>query len=48
MPPDPRGGRGAPMLINSYEMVVNAGFIIGFDGEGAHTAESMIRCVEYA
>jgi len=34
--------------INSYGMVVNAGFILGFDGEGAHTAESMIRCVEYA
>lgn len=32
--------------ISSYGMVVNAGFIMGFDSEGAHTAESMIRCVE--
>ena len=32
--------------ISSYGMVVNAGFIIGFDNEGDKTAESMIRCIQ--
>ena len=34
--------------ISSYGMVVNAGFIMGFDSESAHTAESIIQCVEDA
>ncbi len=34
--------------ISSYGMVVNAGFIMGFDSEGTQTAESMIECVEDA
>jgi radical SAM superfamily enzyme YgiQ (UPF0313 family) len=32
--------------ITSYGMIVNAGFIMGFDSEGAQAADSMIRCVE--
>ena len=29
----------------SYGIIVNAGFIIGFDGESDRTAEEMIRCI---
>ena len=32
--------------INSYGMIVNAGFIIGFDSESDHTAENMIKCIQ--
>ena len=32
--------------INSYGMIVNAGFIIGFDNETERTADNMIRCVQ--
>jgi radical SAM superfamily enzyme YgiQ (UPF0313 family) len=32
--------------ISSYGMIVNAGFIIGFDNETAQTAEKMIQCVQ--
>jgi radical SAM superfamily enzyme YgiQ (UPF0313 family) len=32
--------------INSYGIIVNAGFIIGFDNETNHTAENMIRCIQ--
>ena len=32
--------------INSYGMIVNAGFIIGFDEESDHIAENMIRCIQ--
>ena len=32
--------------IYSYGMVVNAGFIIGFDNETDSTAENMIRCIQ--
>jgi radical SAM superfamily enzyme YgiQ (UPF0313 family) len=32
--------------INSYGMIVNAGFIMGFDNESVRTAEGMIACVE--
>ena len=32
--------------IYSYGMVVNAGFIIGFDNESDRTAEEMIRCIQ--
>jgi len=32
--------------IYSYGMIVNGGFIIGFDGEADQTAESMIQCVQ--
>lgn len=32
--------------INSYGMIVNAGFIIGFDEESEHIAENMIRCIQ--
>jgi len=32
--------------ISSYGMIVNAGFIIGFDNESDRTAENMIRCVQ--
>jgi radical SAM superfamily enzyme YgiQ (UPF0313 family) len=31
--------------IHSYGMIVNAGFIIGFDHESDHIAENMIRCI---
>jgi len=34
--------------IYSYGMVVNAGFIIGFDTENDHTAEKMIQCIQDA
>ena len=32
--------------IYSYGMIVNAGFIIGFDKESDQTAENMIRCIQ--
>lgn len=32
--------------IYSYGMIVNAGFIIGFDKESNQTAENMIRCIQ--
>ena len=32
--------------INSYGMIVNAGFIIGFDDESDCIAENMIRCIQ--
>jgi radical SAM superfamily enzyme YgiQ (UPF0313 family) len=32
--------------IYSYGMIVNAGFIIGFDSESDRTAEEMIRCIQ--
>jgi len=32
--------------IHSYGMIVNAGFIIGFDTETDQTAENMIRCIQ--
>jgi len=32
--------------IYSYGMIINAGFIIGFDNETDHTAENMIRCIQ--
>ena len=32
--------------INSFGMTVNAGFIIGMDGEGDGTAESLIDCIQ--
>ncbi|MBN2001258.1 B12-binding domain-containing radical SAM protein [candidate division KSB1 bacterium] len=32
--------------INLYGMIVNAGFIIGFDDESDQIAENMIRCVQ--
>jgi radical SAM superfamily enzyme YgiQ (UPF0313 family) len=32
--------------INSYGMIVNAGFIIGFDDESDLIAENMIRCIQ--
>jgi radical SAM superfamily enzyme YgiQ (UPF0313 family) len=32
--------------IYSYGMIVNAGFIIGFDNESDQTAENMIRCIQ--
>jgi radical SAM superfamily enzyme YgiQ (UPF0313 family) len=32
--------------ISSYGMIVNAGFIIGFDNESDQTAENMTRCVQ--
>ena len=32
--------------IYSYGMIVNAGFIIGFDTETDQTAENMIRCIQ--
>lgn len=32
--------------INSYGMVVNAGFILGFDNESSGTSKSMIRCIQ--
>jgi len=32
--------------ITSYGMIVNAGFIIGFDNETEHTAEDMISCIQ--
>jgi len=32
--------------ISSYGMVVNAGFIIGFDNESEQTAENMIKCIQ--
>lgn len=32
--------------ISSYGLVVNAGFIIGFDHETEHTAENMIQCIQ--
>jgi radical SAM superfamily enzyme YgiQ (UPF0313 family) len=32
--------------ISSYGMIVNAGFIIGFDNETDQTAESMIQCIQ--
>ncbi len=32
--------------INSYGMIVNAGFIIGFDDESDQIAENMIRCIQ--
>ncbi|NOY07946.1 MAG: B12-binding domain-containing radical SAM protein [Spirochaetes bacterium] len=32
--------------ISSYGMVVNGGFIIGFDNESDKTAENMIKCIQ--
>jgi radical SAM superfamily enzyme YgiQ (UPF0313 family) len=32
--------------IYSYGMIVNAGFIIGFDNETAQTANNMMRCIQ--
>jgi radical SAM superfamily enzyme YgiQ (UPF0313 family) len=32
--------------IYSYGMIVNAGFIIGFDNESDQTAENIIRCIQ--
>jgi len=32
--------------INSYGLIVNAGFIIGFDNETNQTAENMIKCIQ--
>jgi hypothetical protein len=32
--------------ISSYGIIVNAGFIIGFDNESDQTAEKMIRCIQ--
>ena len=32
--------------IVSYGMIVNAGFIVGFDQESNHIAENMIRCIQ--
>jgi radical SAM superfamily enzyme YgiQ (UPF0313 family) len=32
--------------ISSYGMIVNAGFIIGFDNETEQTAENMIECIQ--
>jgi len=32
--------------ISSYGMIVNAGFIIGFDNETNQTAEKMIQCIQ--
>lgn len=32
--------------INSYGMIVNAGFIIGFDNETGQTAKNMIGCIQ--
>jgi radical SAM superfamily enzyme YgiQ (UPF0313 family) len=32
--------------ISSYGMIVNAGFIVGFDNESRHTAEAMKRCIQ--
>jgi radical SAM superfamily enzyme YgiQ (UPF0313 family) len=32
--------------IYSYGMIVNAGFIIGFDDESDRTAENMVRCIQ--
>jgi radical SAM superfamily enzyme YgiQ (UPF0313 family) len=32
--------------ISSYGMVVNAGFIVGFDNESEQTAENMIKCIQ--
>lgn len=32
--------------IQSYGIIVNAGFIIGFDNETERTAENMIRCIQ--
>ncbi len=32
--------------INSFGMIVNAGFIIGFDNETKQTASNMIRCIQ--
>ncbi|MBS3770818.1 MAG: B12-binding domain-containing radical SAM protein [Bacteroidales bacterium] len=32
--------------INSYGMIVNAGFIIGFDNETDKIAENMIKCIQ--
>jgi len=34
--------------IGSYGMIVNAGFIVGFDDEGEHTATQMIECIQDA
>ncbi len=34
--------------ISSYGMIVNAGFIVGFDNEGDQTAENMKRCIQDA
>ena len=33
-------------IIHSYGIIVNSGFIIGFDNEGDRTAENMIRCIQ--
>ncbi len=34
--------------ISSYGMIVNAGFIVGFDNESDQTAENMKRCIQDA
>jgi radical SAM superfamily enzyme YgiQ (UPF0313 family) len=36
----------ATKKISSYGMVVNAGFIIGFDNESSQTAKKMIGCIQ--
>ena len=36
----------ATKKISSYGMVVNAGFIIGFDNESDQTAQKMIECIQ--
>jgi radical SAM superfamily enzyme YgiQ (UPF0313 family) len=33
-------------VVSSYGMIVNAGFIMGFDNEDEHTAGNIIRCIE--
>jgi len=41
-----RSVKVAIQKMSSYGMVVNAGFIIGFDNEKDQTADNMIRCIE--
>jgi radical SAM superfamily enzyme YgiQ (UPF0313 family) len=33
-------------VVSSYGMIVNAGFIMGFDNEDEHTAGNIIKCIE--
>jgi radical SAM superfamily enzyme YgiQ (UPF0313 family) len=37
---------GAIQTVSSYGMIVNAGFIMGFDNEDEHTAGNIIKCIE--
>jgi radical SAM superfamily enzyme YgiQ (UPF0313 family) len=39
---------GAIKKISSYGMIVNAGFIVGFDNENERTAQNMISCIQDA